>query len=149
MELFGYEIKRSKTSKGEKSFVAPTDDGSLESIKAGGYYGTYFDIEGTANNESQLIKRYRDISMMGDVDAAIEDVVNDSISNLEDEKPVVLDLDNVKLSASVKKTMVEEFNNVLSILDFNTKAKITLGGGILMEGFTSTKLLIWIVRRMD
>ena len=36
----------------------------------------------------------------------IEDVVNDSISNLEDEKPVVLDLDNVKLSASVKKTMV-------------------------------------------
>ena len=87
--------------------------------------------------------------MMGDVDAAIEDVVNDSISNLEDEKPVVLDLDNVKLSASVKKTMVEEFNNVLSILDFNTKTKITLGGGILMEGFTSTKLLIWIVRRMD
>ena len=123
MELFGYEIKRSKTSKGEKSFVAPTDDGSLESIKAGGYYGTYFDIEGTANNESQLIKRYRDISMMGDVDAAIEDVVNDSISNLEDEKPVVLDLDNVKLSASVKKTMIEEFNNVLSILDFNTKAQ--------------------------
>ena len=46
--------------------------------------------------------------------------------------------------------MVEEFNNVLSILDFNTKFfKITLGGGILMEGFTSTKLLIWIVRRMD
>ena len=35
--------------------------------------------------------------MMGDVDAAIEDVVNDSISNLEDEKPVVLDLDNVSL----------------------------------------------------
>ena len=61
--------------------------------------------------------------MMGDVDAAIEDVVNDSISNLEDEKPVVLDLDNVKLSASVKKTMVEEFNNVLSILDFNTKGQ--------------------------
>ena len=34
MELFGYEIKRSKSSKGEKSFVAPSDDGSLESIKA-------------------------------------------------------------------------------------------------------------------
>lgn len=33
MELFGYEIKRSKSSKGEKSFVAPADDGSLESIK--------------------------------------------------------------------------------------------------------------------
>ena len=123
MELFGYEIKRSKTSKGEKSFVAPTDDGSLESIKAGGYYGTYFDIEGTANNESQLIKRYRDISMMGDVDAAIEDVVNDSISNLDDEKPVVLDLDKVNQSVTVKKAIAAEFDSILTLLDFNTRAQ--------------------------
>ena len=63
MELFGFEISRSK-SKTEKSFVPPHDDGSLESIKAGGYYGTYFDIEGTANSETMLIKRYRDISQM-------------------------------------------------------------------------------------
>ena len=55
MELFGFEISRSK-SKTEKSFVPPHDDGSLESIRAGGYYGTYFDIEGTANSETQLIK---------------------------------------------------------------------------------------------
>ena len=123
MELFGYSIERSKSSKGEKSFVPPTDDGSLEAIKAGGYYGTYFDIEGTANNESQLIKRYRDISMMGDVDAAIEDVVNDSISNLDDEKPVLIDVDKLSVSAGVKKTIAEEFNNIMTILDFNTKAQ--------------------------
>lgn len=123
MELFGYTIERSKPSKGEKSFVAPHDDGSLEAIKAGGYYGTYFDIEGTANNESQLIKRYRDISMMGDVDAAIEDVVNDAISNFDDEKPVQIDLDNVSQPATVKKAITEEFNNIMTILDFNTKAQ--------------------------
>jgi len=123
MELFGYSIERSKSSKGEKSFVPPTDDGSLEAIKAGGYYGTYFDIEGTANNESQLIKRYRDISMMGDVDAAIEDVVNDSISNLDDEKPVLIDVDKLSVSAGVKKTIAEEFDNIMTILDFNTKAQ--------------------------
>jgi len=123
MELFGYTIERSKPSKGEKSFVAPHDDGSLEAIKAGGYYGTYFDIEGTANNESQLIKRYRDISMMGDVDAAIEDVVNDAISNFDDEKPVQIDLDNVSQPATVKKAIAEEFNNIMTILDFNTKAQ--------------------------
>jgi len=123
MELFGYTIERSKPSKGEKSFVAPHDDGSLEAIKAGGYYGTYFDIEGTANNESQLIKRYRDISMMGDVDAAIEDVVNDAISNFDDEKPVQIDLDNVSQPSTVKKAIAEEFNNIMTILDFNTKAQ--------------------------
>ena len=123
MELFGYKIERKGSSKGEKSFVAPYDEGSLESIKAGGYYGTYFDIEGTANNESQLIKRYRDISMMGDVDAAIEDVVNDSISNLDDEKPVVLDLDKVNQSATVKKAIAAEFDSILTLLDFNTRAQ--------------------------
>ena len=122
MELFGFEIKRSK-SETEKSFVPPHDDGSIESIKAGGYYGTYFDIEGTANSETQLIKRYRDISQMGDVDAAIEDVVNDAIANLDDEKPVKLNLDNVQQSATVKKAIVSEFDGVLRMLDFNTRAQ--------------------------
>ena len=123
MELFGYKIERSRSSKGEKSFVAPYDEGSLESIKAGGYYGTYFDIEGTANNESQLIKRYRDISMMGDVDQAIEDIVNDSMANLDDEKPVTLNLDKVEQSAAVKRAIFNEFDNVLTLLDFNTRAQ--------------------------
>jgi len=122
MELFGFEISRSK-SKTEKSFVPPHDDGSLESIKAGGYYGTYFDIEGTANSETMLIKRYRDISQMGDVDAAIEDVVNDAIANLDDEKPVKLNLDKVTQSATVKKAIVEEFDGVLKMLDFNIRAQ--------------------------
>jgi|TARA_B110000908_G_scaffold172683_1_gene241958 hypothetical protein len=122
MELFGLDISR-KSSKTEKSFVPPHDDGSLESIKAGGYYGTYFDIEGTANNETQLIKRYRDISMMGDVDAAIEDVVNDAIANLDDEKPVKLNLDKVNQGAAVKKAIFTEFDSVLRMLDFNTRAQ--------------------------
>ena len=122
MELYGFEIKRSK-SESEKSFVPPHDDGSIESIKAGGYYGTYFDIEGTANSETMLIKRYRDISQMGDVDAAIEDVVNDAIANLDDEKPVKLNLDNVQQSATVKKAIVSEFDGVLRMLDFNTRAQ--------------------------
>ena len=59
--------------------------------------------------------------MMGDVDAAIEDVVNDSISNLEDEKPVVLDLDNVKSLQGQKDN--EEFNNILSILDLTLEGQ--------------------------
>jgi len=70
-----------------------------------------------------LIKRYRDISQMGDVDAAIEDVVNDAIANLDDEKPVKLNLDNVQQSATVKKAIVSEFDGVLRMLDFNTRAQ--------------------------
>tara|TARA_B110000967_G_C18900605_1_gene574633 strand:+ start:2655 stop:4184 length:1530 start_codon:yes stop_codon:yes gene_type:complete len=123
MELFGFNINRKKTAATEKSFVVPSDDGAIESIKAGGYYGTYFDIDGVANTEEQLIKRYRDISMMADVDTAIDDIVNDSISNLDDEKPVTVDTDKVDQSAAVKKAIHEEFANVMRLLDFNNRSQ--------------------------
>ena len=88
--------------------------------------------------------------MMGDVDAAIEDVVNDSISNLEDEKPVVLDLDNVSLGNKCEEAINEEFNNILSILDFNSKeTKTILDDGILMDESTFIRLLILITRKKD
>jgi NAD(P)H-dependent flavin oxidoreductase YrpB (nitropropane dioxygenase family) len=34
--------------------VAPTDDGGTDEIKAGGYYGTYLDLDGTASTEQEL-----------------------------------------------------------------------------------------------
>ena len=123
MELFGFEINRKKAPKTERSFVAPDSDGALETIQAGGYFGTYFDVEGTANNEAELIKRYRDISIMADVDSAIEDIINDSISNLDDEKPLVLNVDNVKQSATVKKAIQAEFDEIVQMLNFNEKAQ--------------------------
>ncbi|MDB4351147.1 portal protein, partial [bacterium] len=123
MELFGFEINRKKEPKAAQSFVAPDSDGALEAIRGGGYYGTYFDVEGVANTEEQLVKRYRDISMYADVDTAIEDIVNDSISNLDDEKPVEVNTDDIKVSATVKKAIADEFVNVLSLLDFNNRAQ--------------------------
>jgi len=123
MELFGYQINRKKAPVTEKSFVAPDSDGALDSINAGGYYGTYMDLDGKANTEAEAIKRYRDISMMADVDAAIEDIVNDSISNINDEKPVVLNVDKVQQSATVKKAIQIEFGNVIRMMDFNDKAQ--------------------------
>ena len=123
MELFGFEISRKKSPATQRSFVAPSEDGAIDSIRAGGYYGTYFDVEGVANTEEQLVKRYRDISMMSDVDMAIEDIVNDSISNLDDEKPVVVDTDDIQMSATVKKAIQDEFDNVLRLFDFNNRAQ--------------------------
>lgn len=124
MQIFGFNITRSEKPQTEKSFVAPSsDDGGVESIRAGGYYGTYLDIEGIASTEAELIKRYRDISMMADVDAAIEDIVNDAISYVDGEKPVSLNLDETGLSASVKKAINAEFESVLKMLDFKTRSQ--------------------------
>ncbi len=123
MELFGFEIKRKGTPQGEKSFVAPSDDGAIESIRAGGYYGTYMDLEGVAQTEAELIKRYRDIAMMADVDTAIEDIINESIAQLENESPVDLNLDDVDLSAGIKKRIIAEFEEIKNILDFKERAQ--------------------------
>ena len=123
MQIFGYKIEKSTASQTEKSFVAPTDDGGVETIRAGGYYGTYIDIDGTANNEIELIRKYREIAMMADIDTAIDDIVNDSIANLDDEAPVKIDLDEVDLSKNIKKMVAEEFQLLLNMLDFNLRAQ--------------------------
>ena len=123
MQIFGYKIEKSTAPQTEKSFVAPTDDGGVETIRAGGYYGTYIDIDGTANNEIELIRKYRDISMMADIDTAIDDIVNDSIANLDDEAPVKIDLDEVDLSKNIKKLVQDEFETLLNMLDFNLRAQ--------------------------
>jgi hypothetical protein len=123
MQIFGYKIEKSSAPQTEKSFVAPTDDGGVETIRAGGYYGTYIDIDGTANNEIELIRKYRDISMMADIDTAIDDIVNDSIANLDDEAPVKIDLDEVDLSKNIKKLVQDEFQTLLNMLDFNLRAQ--------------------------
>jgi len=78
-ELFGFEIKRKEQDKEDakkQSFVAPLeDDGSSYVQAGGGHFGQYIDLSGTegAKNEADLIRRYRDIAMHPECDAAIED----------------------------------------------------------------------------
>lgn len=122
MEIFGYSIKRKEPVQTERSFVPPSDtEGALDTIKAGGYYGTYLDLEGAAKNESEQIKRYRDISLMSDVDMAIDDVVNEAIANLDNEQIVSIDLEKVNTTASVKKSIESEFETLLEMLHFKDK----------------------------
>ena len=122
MNIFGISITRAKPPETEKSFVAPSDEGGVESIRAGGYYGTYLDLEGVANNEAELIKRYRDISMMADVDTAIQDIIDDAIANQSDEDPVVLVTDKLRVSDTVKDQIQEEFETLTEMLDFKNRS---------------------------
>jgi hypothetical protein len=123
MDIFGFEINRKKTPEGEKSFVAPSEDGAMETIRAGGYYGTYMDLEGVAQTDAELVKRYRDIAMMADVDTAVEDIINESIAQMENESPVELNLDDVNLSSNVRKLIHKEFEEVKNLLDFKVNAQ--------------------------
>ena len=66
-----------------------------------------------------MIMKYRGVATHPEVDAAIEDIVNESISGSENEAPVLINLDGVETSDKIKKLMTEEFDNICGMLNFN------------------------------
>ena len=125
LTLFGFEIKRAKDKKEEKlsSIVPPTDqDGAGYVTAAGAHYGTYVNIgsEDQGKDNLQNIKQYRGVATHPEVDAAIEDIVNESVISGEGQSSISLVLDKVEgVSDSLKKQITDEFENIVSMLDFN------------------------------
>jgi hypothetical protein len=130
MKLFGFEIRRSgkkdPTKDNDKlpSIVPKVDDDGAGYVTASGsHYGQYIDINGdNAKDNAELIMKYRGIATHPEVDAAIEDIVNEAISASENESPVYLNLDGIEASDKIKKIMQEEFDKVCSMLNFNDLA---------------------------
>tara|TARA_Y100000593_G_scaffold12786_2_gene23708 strand:+ start:3758 stop:5287 length:1530 start_codon:yes stop_codon:yes gene_type:complete len=131
MELFGFEITRKKdelrVKEGQttRSFVPPVDDDGTPVIQqqagyiSGGAYGAYVDMEGGIKNEAELIRRYRETSLVPECDSAIEDIVNECITSDVSDRIVALDLRDVKLSDSIKNKIQDEFAHILSLMKFN------------------------------
>lgn len=125
MQLFGFEINRKKDDVDEKkktSFVAPdVVDGSTV-IAEGGYYGQYVDIEGTkAKDDSDLIKKYREISLYPECDSAVEDIVNEAIVADEDDQAIELITDNLDgYNTKIKELVRTEFDAVVKLFNFQT-----------------------------
>ena len=121
-KLFGFEITRAKDNKAIKSIVPPRDDdgaGYVTATSAGSHYGHYINMEGDdSKDQAQLILKYRGSAYQPEADAAIEDIVNEAITAAENKPSVALNVDNVPVSASVKKTMFEEFENIFNMLNF-------------------------------
>lgn len=121
MQIFGFEIARKKQQT-QLTVVSPSnDDGSTVVNSAAGYYAQVVNMEATIKSENDLIRRYREISQYSDCDSAIDDIVNEAIVADDETTPVSILLDDVKYSASIKKKIEEEFNNVLKLLKFNSK----------------------------
>jgi len=76
-DLFGFSITRKKQEQDPKqNFTTPQADDGTTTVAAGGYFGSYLDMEGTAKNEADLVRRYREISLHPECDQAIEDICN-------------------------------------------------------------------------
>jgi hypothetical protein len=118
-ELFGFEFKRKDQKPELPSFTPPsnTDDGAVV-VTAGGAYGTYVDLDGTVRSEAELVTKYREMSLQPECDSAIDEIVNESIA-IDEEHPIMINLDDLKVGEAVKKVIRDEFNKCLQLLEFN------------------------------
>jgi hypothetical protein len=130
MEIFGFQFGGRK-GKGLQqqaeqklpSFAAPVDDDGAATVSNGvGHYGTFIDLDGAAKTESELISRYRETAKYPDCDTAIEEICSEAIATEDDEEVVKLNLEDVPLSKNVKNIIEEEFDELLNLLDFDSRA---------------------------
>ena len=121
-ELFGFSITRAKKQQDPKqSFTTKQADDGTQTVAAGGYFGQYLDMEGTAKTEADLIRRYREISIHPECDMAVEDIVNEAIVANEMKDAVRVNVENLPYGKEVRKKIEDEFREVLRLLSFSTK----------------------------
>jgi len=121
-ELFGFSITRAKKQADPKqSFTTTQADDGTQTVAAGGYFGQYLDMEGTAKSEADLIRRYREVALHPECDMAIEDIVNEAIVANELKDAVRVNVTDLPYGKEVRNKIEDEFKNVLRLLNFNTK----------------------------
>jgi hypothetical protein len=128
VKLFGFTLGKRDIVQVEKpeqaSFALPTetiDDGAV-TITQNAHYGTYVDLEGSVRNELELITRYREMANHPECDMAIDEIVNEAITHDTDGKVMDINLDNLKQPETIKKKIIEEFNNIQKMLNFSNLA---------------------------
>lgn len=120
-ELFGFEFKRKSPQDQLQSFVPKQEDDGAAVVSASSSYGTYLDLDGTIRTEAELVTKYREMSLQPEVDAAIDEIVNETMS-IDENDIVKVILDDLNISPQIKQVMLTEFKNVLNVLDFNRHA---------------------------
>ena len=121
-ELFGFQITRvKKTEDPKQSFTTTQADDGTQTVAAGGYFGQYLDMEGTAKSEADLIRRYREISLHPECDMAVEDIVNEAVVANELKESVRVNTENLPYGKDIRRRIEDEFSNILKLMNFNTK----------------------------
>ena len=122
LELFGFKLGRKKEEKSTQDIITPDSYDGSYILETGGVFGTFVDFSGAVRDENQMIQHYRAMALYPEVDAAIEDIVNEAIVLDQDRKPIKLNLDHVNLSETIKGKIYMEYNHLLKLLDFSNKA---------------------------
>jgi len=125
VKILGFQITRDenleKAATGKQAFTVATPDDGTTTISAGGYFGQYLDMEVNAKNDFDLIRRYREIAQHPECDMAVEDIINEVVVSDERDSPVSISLDKLNISENIKGKIRNEFQECLSLLNFDEK----------------------------
>jgi len=121
MELFGFEFKRKLPNDPIATFAPKDQDDGAVVVAAGASFGTYIDLDGTVRTEAELVTKYREMALQPEIDAAVDEIVNETMA-IDEPNIVSVNLDNINISDQMKKAIRDEFNNILNILDFQKHA---------------------------
>ena len=119
-QLFGFQINRKAERKGQ-SPVPPSADEPV-AVAAGGYFGTYVDMDNSARDEFELIRRYRDMALHPEVDSAVDEIVNEFVVNDTNDSCVEINLDNLDVGKGVKNKIRDEFDYIKQLLNFEKRS---------------------------
>jgi len=122
-KVYGWTFgdKKDKNIDGLSPYIKPVSEDAAYTVGAG-YYGLQahkLNLNGTWDNEYDLIRKYRDVAIQQEPDSAVTEIVNEAISGDDDGTVVKINLDALNLSDNIKKRMIEEYNTILQLLDFN------------------------------
>jgi len=133
-QYYGYELKKTKSvendMKRRSSFAHPEYNDGAINIEVGegfghGFFSTsYVDVEGIFRSDQEMIRKYREVTEIPEVDEAVENIINESIVTNENEMPVRIVLDDVDksiISDKIKDAITEEFEFLCKLLSLKTR----------------------------
>ena len=124
-KILGFQITRDsnleKSATSKQAFTVATPDDGTTTISAGGYFGQYLDMEVNAKDDFDLIRRYREIAQHPECDMAVEDIINEVVVSDERDSSVSISLDKLVISENIKNKIRNEFQECLSLLNFDEK----------------------------
>ncbi|MCX8008168.1 MAG: portal protein [Patescibacteria group bacterium] len=120
--LFGFRIKRKESEEDQKqelSFVPKIDVSEGKQFVSLSFVNTSFNYSYDDFTQEDVIKKYREMAMSPEIEAAIDEIVNEVFYIGDNDYPVNIVLDRLNYSDTIKKKIEEEFKEILKILNFN------------------------------
>jgi len=123
-KLFGFTFKSKDQEEEILSITKDNDEGAKvvvdNHILAGSAssWGINFNVDTQTATEHEMIEKYREISLIPELEKAINIIIDEAISSSKN-NIVDLDLDDLKYPLELKKRISEEFDHIINLLNFN------------------------------